>query len=103
MFILEIEEKIDDILENALSKENYVKEDEIKNIEEFEKEWKDIENKLAYFIEHDELEKVGVAIILMKANVEADLKEDAYEKMQELKFRIEHIKTKQKLELNNFF
>ena len=101
--IIEIEEKIDYILENVLSKENYVKEEKIKKIEDFEKAWKDVEDKLAYFIEHNELEKVSVAIVLMKANVEADLREDAYEKMQELKFRIEHIKTKQKLELNNFF
>lgn len=101
--IAEIESNVDYILENSLDKENYVKEDELEKIEKFEKDWKELEDRLAYFIEHNELEKVGVSIAIMKANVEADMKEDAYEKMQEIKFRIEHIKTKQKLKLNNIF
>ena len=91
------------MLENALSEENYIKEQEIKKIEELEESWKEIEDKLAYFAEHDELEKVTVAILKTKANIEADMKEDAYEKMQEIKFRIQHIKTKQKFRLNNVF
>ena len=101
--IAKIEGKVDEIMENALSEENYKKEEELKKIETFEKEWKDIEDNLAYFTEHEELEKVSVTIAMLKANVEADMKEDAYEKMKEIKFRIEHIKTKQKLKLNNIF
>ena len=101
--IEEAEGKISYLMENILNENNYIKEEEIKKIEAFENEWKEIENKLAYFTEHDELEKVSVIIPLIKANVEADLRQDAYEKMHEIKFRIEHIKTKQKFELNNFF
>lgn len=101
--IAEIEKDFNKIIENALNEENYKKEYEIEKIEKFEEKWKEIENKLAYFTEHDELEKVSVTIAIMKADVEANLKEDAYEKMQEIKFRMEHIKTKQKLKLNNIF
>ena len=101
--IAEMERKMDFIIVNALNEDNYQKEEELKKIETFEKDWKKIENDLSYFTEHDELEKVSVGITLLKANVEADLKEEAYEKMQEIKFRMEHIKTKQKFALNNLF
>ena len=100
--IEESEKMVDYIIKEALV-EDYNKDEEIEKVEKFEKEWKKIENKLSYFIEHDELEKVGVAIVEMKAYVETDLKENAYEKMKEIKFRIDHIKTKQKFELNNLF
>ena len=101
--ISEIESKVDEIIENALSNENYVKEEQMEKVKKFSDDWKKIEDRLAYFTEHDELEKVGDTISLLQANVEADMKEDAYEKMKEIKFRIEHIKTKQKFTLNNLF
>ena len=101
--ISEIESKVDEIIENALSNENYVKEEQLEKVKKFSDDWKKIEDRLAYFTEHDELEKVGDTISLLQANVEADMKEDAYEKMKEIKFRIEHIKTKQKFTLNNLF
>ena len=99
----EINTKVDSILEKALNEENYIKDDEIKKINDLENSWKEIENKLAYFTEHDELEKVTVDINTIKAYAEADLQKDAYEKMKELKYRIEHIKAKQKFKLNNMF
>ncbi len=101
--IEESEKMVDYVIENALNKEDYKKEDEIKKVEEFEKVWKKIEDRLSYFTEHNELEKVSAAIAEMKGCVESGLQEDAYMKMKEIKFRIEHIKTKQKFALNNLF
>lgn len=101
--IEEMDKKTDEIINLVLNHEEYNEEDSLNKINDFEKEWKEVEDKLAYFSEHDELEKVSVSITLMKANMEMNMKEDAYEKMQEIKFRIEHIKTKQKFALNNLF
>ena len=101
--IEKMDKKTDEIIKFVLNNEEYNKEDSLTRISEFEKDWKDVEDRLAYFAEHDELEKVSAAITLMKANMQMDMKEDAYEKMQEIKFRIEHIKTKQKFTLNNLF
>lgn len=101
--IEKMDKKMDEIINLVLNYEDYTKEEQLDKIKTFEKDWKNVEEKLAYFAEHDELEKVSVAITLMEANMEMDMKEDAYEKMQEIKFRIEHIKTKQKFALNNLF
>ncbi len=100
--IEKMDEKIGEIIEIVYN-ETYEKEILLQKIESFENDWKNIEEKLSYFSEHEELEKVSVTTTLMKANVQMDAKEDAYEKMEEIKFRIEHIKNKQRFKLNNIF
>ena len=99
----EMDKNLDAIIANSLKKEGYSKEDELKRIQNFENEWKKKESALSYFSEHEELEKVRSLIVKMKANVEADMKEDAYEKMKDIKFMLGHIKSKPKVQLNNIF
>ena len=101
--IEKMDKKMDELIELVLNSEDYSKEEILDKIEKFEDEWKNIEERLAYFAEHNELEKVSVAIVMMKANTAMDMQEDAYEKMKEIKFKIEHIKQKQKFALNNLF
>ena len=100
--IEKIDKEVDEIINLAIE-ENHEKKELSKKVDELEKKWKEIENSLAYFTEHDELEKVSVAIVFLKARIEEGEKEDAYERMQEIKYRIGHIKSKQQFKLNNIF
>lgn len=65
--------------------------------------WKEEEKKLSYYMEHDELEKVGVLVDNIKSNIENDNTEDINQELDEIKFLLEHIREKQKLQLKNIF
>lgn len=99
----EIDDELNIIIEQISKEEKFEKIDILEKVEKFEHNWNKIEEKLSYFVEHNELEKVTEDIVIMKANVNMEEREDAYQKMEEIKFKIEHIKNKQKLKLNNIF
>lgn len=95
--------EVDEIIKISLYEENFDNNKILKKIEEFEKDWKKRQEVMSFYAEHNELEKVNVAISLMKSKIEVNKIEDAYENMVEIKYRIEHIKEKQELKLNNIF
>lgn len=65
--------------------------------------WKKERDKLSYYMEHDELEKVGVLVDNVKSDIKNDNTEEINEKLDEIKFLLEHVKDKQKLQLKNIF
>jgi len=73
---------------------------EIKNIED---KWEEKQKKLAYYIEHDELEKVHTAIVTMKSYVQTEDFSSAMAELEEGKFVIEHIQEKNSFNLQNIF
>lgn len=91
------------IIKKFLEEDSYDKKEIEDMVEKFEEDWNDAEAKLSYFAEHNELEKVTTDVVILKTKIKMDEKEDAYEKMEEIKFKIEHIKNKQKFKLNNVF
>lgn len=95
--------EVDEIIKISLYEENFDNNKILKKIEEFEKDWKKRQEIMSFYAEHNELEKVNVAISLMKSKIEVNKIEDAYENMVEIKYRIEHIKEKQEFKLNNIF
>ena len=66
-------------------------------------EWKSVEEKLSYYMEHDELEKISCEVTNLKSNIELDNNEDFKEAIDEIKFRLDHVQNKQKLDLKNIF
>lgn len=72
-------------------------------IDELDKSWKDMHDKLAYYIEHDELEKVDTAIINMKSYFETEDFSSATAELEEGKFVLEHIQDKNSFNLQNIF
>lgn len=87
--------KIDILEEN---KEN------IKNkVEKIDSDWKNVHDKLAYYIEHDELEKVDTAIVTMKSYIETKDFSSAIAELEEGKFILEHIEEKNSFNLENIF
>ena len=72
-------------------------------IDELDKNWKDKHDKLAYYIEHDELEKVDTAIVNMKSYFETEDFSSAVAELEESKFILEHIQQKNSFNLQNIF
>lgn len=73
---------------------------EIKNIDS---KWEEMHEKLAYYIEHDELEKVETAIVTMKSYIETEDFSSAMAELEEGKFVLEHIQEKNSFNLQNIF
>ena len=89
--------KINEV-ENNLYQEN--NESEIKELSEI---WKNEESKLAFYMEHNALEQISSKMTNAKISIENDNLNEAILFLDEIKFRIEHIKNKQKMELKNIF
>lgn len=73
------------------------------DLNELEKNWKEKHDKLAYYIEHDELEKVDTAIVTMKSYIETEDYSSAAAELDEGKFVLEHIQEKNAVNLQNIF
>lgn len=95
---------ISDINNSIEEVENSLESEEAKGkIKELCSSWKNEEKKLSYYMEHNELEKVGKLVDNVKSDIENDNTEDVKQELDEIKFLLEHIKDKQKLQLKNIF
>ncbi len=65
--------------------------------------WDEKTKTLAYYIEHDELEKVSEALIRAKANINAEEYNTAIENIDSCIFLLQHIEEKDKFTLKNVF
>jgi uncharacterized membrane protein YhiD involved in acid resistance len=88
-------------LKVTLTDEN--KEEIEKNINSIMEEWQNRFQKLAYFIEHDELEKVETELTVLRANIQTEEYEDAITEIDKSIFILNHIKDKFRLEIKNIF
>ncbi len=91
------------IFKQNITKSNLKKEENINSIEKIMSLWKQKSEKMAYYIEHDELEKVETEITKLKANIEAEEYSFAIENIDTSIFIIEHIKDKTALKIVNIF
>lgn len=65
--------------------------------------WNDRHKILAYYIEHDELEKVETELVLLKGNIEVKEYEQGIPNLSNCIFILEHIKEKTALQIKNIF
>lgn len=93
--------------DGVISIENKVKENQESEAQEefydLQGKWKEKTEKLALFVEHNELEKVTNDIALIEINFETDETEDILENIADLKFMLEHIEEKNQLKWKNIF
>ena len=87
-------------LKEELIKGKNVEENEIKNLE---KEWDEKKKKLAYFLEHDELEKVETNLVGMKSFIKTKEYTEAICELEKGIFVLKHIEEKYALSLENIF
>ena len=57
-------------------------------------EWRNSFEKLAYYIEHDELEKVDTNLIGLKSYIETEEESDAVSELEKSVFVLKHIEDK---------
>ena len=74
-----------------------------KKIDGIIKEWEERYQKLAYFIEHDELEKVETQLTALKANIEIEEYQQGIPELDVCIFILNHIKDKFSLQIKNIF
>lgn len=65
--------------------------------------WGEQHEKLAFYIEHDELEKVAVRLSSMEGNRKVDEYEQMMQYIEECKFILDHIQDKESLHWENIF
>ena len=99
---LELEKGFDEI--SLELEKDEINEEEINSKMKFIKEkWQDKYEKLAFYIEHDELEKVETEIYALNANIDTQKYEEAIEKIERFKFILKHIEDKENLSFENIF
>lgn len=74
-----------------------------KQIDDIVNGWNEKHKKLAYYIEHDELEKVKTELVLLKGNIEVKEYEQGIPNLNNCIFILEHIKEKTALQIKNIF
>lgn len=72
-------------------------------IEGIYKQWEERYDKLAYFIEHDELEKVETELIAIKSYLETKDYEESISELDKGVFILKHIEDKYAFNLQNVF
>ena len=65
--------------------------------------WEARQNKLAYYLEHDELEKVETRLTELKSKIEMEEIEQAVAELDACSFVLEHIEDKESYKLKNIF
>lgn len=95
---------ISDINDRIKKVEQSVETDEAKTkINDLYSSWKKECDRLSFYMEHDELEKVGVLVDNVKSDIENENTEDVRQELDEIKFLLDHVKDKQKLQLKSIF
>lgn len=74
-----------------------------KIIKDLQNEWESRYKKMAYYIEHDELEKVETELSKIKSNIDTKEYEQGIESIDTSMFLLEHIKDKTSLKWQNLF
>ena len=74
-----------------------------KKISEINEKWDEIKNKMAYYIEHNELEKVENNLKAVESALEMDDSDDGKIYINQCKFVLKHIKEKYEFNLQNIF
>lgn len=97
-------DQLSDLKSDIFKEEENIERDSIKDkIKQIEDNWESRHDKLAYYIEHDELEKVDTAIVQVKSFVENEEIPSAIAELETGKFVLEHIERKYKFNLQNIF
>ena len=87
--------------ENVISKNE--KENLNEKIKKLKNIWKDEKDKLSYFSEHDELEKITKCIIALEENAKNEEYVKSLEDGKEFLYWLEIVKEKDSLKLKNIF
>ena len=100
----QMNQKLDILKEASLNAEIQEEDADVSGkVNEIESKWNEYQEKLAYYIEHDELEKVETQIFTMKGFSEIKKYDEIIPELEKCIFILEHIQEKTKLNVKNIF
>ena len=97
------ESKLQSNRKNDEQTSNEQKEKLANEIKKLKEEWQEINYKMSYYTEHDELEKVNSAIVKLESSMKIEQYSDAIPELENCKYILEHIRDKQAIRAINFF
>ena len=97
-----INEKLANLREE-MNKEEMNHEEIVKKEEEIDKEWEEMFSRLAYYIEHEELEKVSKNLENTKTYIKLKEYNNAIKEINEGIYILNHIEDKYSFNLQNIF
>lgn len=99
-----MDSKLEALKEELEKDESQIEKDKLQiNMEEIIKIWREKYEKLAYFIEHDELEKVETELTSLKAHIDIEEYDHGVPELEKSIFILNHIKEKFKVDIKNIF
>ena len=101
--VSQMNERLDVLKESSLDKNNINEENIVAEIQNIENKWNEFQEKLAFYIEHDELEKVETQIFAMKGFAEIKKYDEIVPELDKCIFILEHIQDKTVLNIKNVF
>lgn len=72
-------------------------------IEEINKKWREVQKRMAYYLEHDELEKVENDLKAIESAIALDEMDEGAIYINQCKFVLQHIQEKYEFNLQNIF
>lgn len=100
--IIKMSDKLE-TLKQAMNEEKQDNENIKNQINSILDEWNNRYQKLAYYIEHDELEKVNTELVSLKANIEVEEYKQGNPDLDKCIFILNHIKEKSSMQIKNIF
>lgn len=103
--VSEINMKLEEICDmaNASLEEKKENNQIIEKMDALREEWSNFSKKLAFYIEHDEIEKVDTSIVEINEYIKLGLYDEAIPEIRKCSFILEHIKNKGELQVINLF
>jgi len=89
-----------DLREKLVKEETKDVNNKVKTVKE---KWDEMQEKLAFYIEHDELEKVETQIFMIEGNANAGLYKEIIAELDKCSFILKHIGDKTALNIKNIF
>lgn len=90
-------------LKEEIDKPDVNKENAVKKANDIYGEWLNYHDKLVYYIEHDELEKVETDFVTCKSFVESEKYDLALSELEKTTFVLQHISDKYAFKFENIF
>lgn len=97
-------DQLSDLKSDIFKEEENIERDSIKDkIKQIKDNWESRHDKLAYYIEHDELEKVETNLTSLGSFIEANENSEAVSELDKTIFVLKHIEDKYAFNLQNIF
>ena len=97
-------DQLSELKSDIFKEEENIERDSIKDkIKQIEDNWESRYDKLAYYIEHDELEKVETNLTSLRSFIEANENSEAVSELDKSVFVLKHIEDKYAFNLQNIF